>query len=141
MINETQDQSKTTPPAETKLSDKIDHALNESLILITGAQILIGFNFQGVFDKGFESLPEFSRYLKLGSLGLLLITLCMVLSPAPFHYLAERNQDTPRFHNFIRKVVMVALPPFALGLGINLYIATEKILDGALAVVVGGFTV
>jgi uncharacterized membrane protein len=141
MLQETKSQSKVDAPGQTKLSDKINHALDESLILVTGAQILIGFNYQGVFDKGFENLPELSRYLQLVSLGLLLITLCMVLSPAPYHCLAERNQDTSRFHQFIRKVIVAALLPFALGLGINLYISTEKILGAALGLAAGSLTV
>lgn len=141
MINETTEQARSDKPERTKLSDKIKHALDESLILVTGGQILIGFNYQGVFDKGFDSLPELSKYLKLGSLGLLLIMLCLVLSPAPFHRLAEHNHDTQRFHNFIRRVVMLALVPLALALGINLYIAAEKIFDSVVAIIVGGFTV
>ncbi|MDB5082074.1 MAG: hypothetical protein JWP00_3998 [Chloroflexi bacterium] len=127
----------TTNNDDSALKDKIKHALDESLILVTGAQILIGFNFQGVFDKGFDNLPELSRYLKIVSLGFLLITLCMVLAPAPFHYIAERSRSTRRFHAFIRKVIVVALLPFAVGLGINFYVATEKILGQTEALILG----
>ncbi|MBN9388244.1 MAG: hypothetical protein J0I20_09355 [Chloroflexi bacterium] len=127
-------------PGRAKLSDKIKHGLDESLILITGAQILIGFDYQGVFNPGFDRLPEFSRYLKLGSLGLLLITLCLVLSPAPYHKLVEHNHNTRRFHRFIRKVITLALLPFALGLGIDIYLAVEKVLGTVQAIVAGGLT-
>lgn len=135
-----QSKSRSGGPGRTKLSDKIKHGLDESLILITGAQILVGFDYQGVFNPGFERLPEFSRYLKLGSLGLLLLTLCLVLSPAPYHKLVEHNHNTHRFHRYIRKVITAALFPFALGLGLDIYVAVEKVLGTAQAIMTGGLT-
>ena len=141
MDTKIQDQSQQSgAPGGAKLSDKIKHGLDESLILITGAQILIGFDFQGVFNSGFDKLPESSHYLKIISLGLLLVTLCLVLSPAPYHKLVEHNHNTRRFHRFIRKVILFALFPFAVGLGLDIYIATEKILGVTQAIIIGALT-
>jgi len=39
-------------------SDKLENALNESRILILGAQVLVGFGFRSVFQEGFPKLPE-----------------------------------------------------------------------------------
>ncbi len=140
MDTKIQDASQSGTRGGAKLSDKIKHGLDESLILITGGQILIGFDYQGVFNPGFEKLPELSRYLKLGSLGLLLITLCLVLSPAPYHMLVECNNNTRRFHLFIRKTITAALFPFAVGLGIDVYVAVQKIIGTPQAIVTGGLT-
>jgi hypothetical protein len=45
-----------------KLSDKVKIALEETRILILGAQILLGFGFRGVFDDRFDQLPAYARY-------------------------------------------------------------------------------
>ena len=40
-----------------KLSEKVKIALDETRILILGAQILLGFGFRGVFSERFDELP------------------------------------------------------------------------------------
>ena len=48
-------------------------------MLTLGAQVLIGFQYQAVFQKQFESLPRVSQYLDIGGLVLLLMTLALYL--------------------------------------------------------------
>jgi len=38
-------------------------ALDETRMLVLGAQILLGFELSGVFRDGFASLPLYARYL------------------------------------------------------------------------------
>jgi hypothetical protein len=45
-----------------KLSEKVKVALEETRILILGAQILLGFGFRGVFDDRFDQLSAYARY-------------------------------------------------------------------------------
>ncbi len=81
----------------THLKDQIRHALDEALILITGAEILIGFQYTGIFNKGFESLPMPVQYLQLLGLVLLLLALILIMSPVSYHQIVERGRDTRRF--------------------------------------------
>src|SRR4051812_15279001 len=111
----------------TRLTDKIKHALDESLILITGVQIILGFDYQGTFEKGFDKLPAFSRYLKLGSLTIMLVAIALLLMPVAYHRIVSEGEATEDFHRFSKKIMLPALLPFALGLGIDLYITTEKL--------------
>jgi len=46
-----------------ELSKKVKVALDETRMLILGAQILLGFQFRGVFGDGYDQLPADSRYL------------------------------------------------------------------------------
>ncbi len=50
------------------LSRKIKVALDETRTLILGAQILLGFQLQGVFRPVFGRLPWHDRYLDIVSL-------------------------------------------------------------------------
>jgi hypothetical protein len=120
-----------------ELKEKVQTSLDEARILVLGAEVLIGFQYQSVFQKSFEKLPELSQNLKVGGLGLLLVSLALLMWPAAYHRIVLEGHDTTHFHNFVSRAVAPALLPFALGLGIDLYVAGEKIGGRALGLVIG----
>jgi DMSO reductase anchor subunit len=111
-----------------KLKDKVKNALDESRMLVLGAQVLVGFQMRSVFESGFDSLPIAAQALKLFGLLLLLLTVGLLIAPSSYHRLVERGEDTHEIHRYTSKMMDWALLPFALGLGIDLYVATEKII-------------
>jgi len=123
----------------TKLADKVQHAVQEARILVVGTTVLIGFDYRGVFEKGFEQLPKLSQQLKLLDLGLLLLALALLLWPSAYHNLVDGGEDTRRFHAFATGVMDWALLPLALGISLNLCLAFDRVYGhgvGALAGVV-----
>jgi hypothetical protein len=120
------------------LQDKIQNALDESRILILGSQVLIGFQFRSFFESGFERLPAVSKQLSLAALGILLFTLALLLWPAAFHRIVQEGEDTREVHAFTTVVMSVALLPFAVGLGIEVYVITRTILHGTASILLGG---
>ncbi len=126
-----------TTTAQTPLKDEIKHALDEILTLITGAEILIGFQYTAVFNKRFEALPLPVQYLQLVGLVLLLITLILIMSPVPFHRIVEGGQDTRRFCIYVRRAMLSALIFFALGLGIDTYIVVQTVVGDGLGLIAG----
>ena len=66
-----------------ELSKKVKIALEETRILILGAQILLGFGFRGVFDDRFDQLPEYARYADGVGLGLLVCSVGLLIAPGP----------------------------------------------------------
>src|ERR1044071_9253255 len=123
-----------------KLKDKVKNALDESRMLVLGAQVLVGFQMRSVFEKGFESLPIISQALKLCGLGLMLLAVGLIIAPSSYHRLVERGEDTHEIHRYTSKMMDWALLPFAFGLGIDLYVATQKIAGSwKLGVVAGLF--
>ena len=111
----------------TPLKDKIQNALDESRTLVLGAEILIGFDFTAPFQEGFRRLSRFAQNLNFVSLILMLLTLVLLLSPAPFHQLTENGKDSASLHRFTTRVVEWALFPFALALGTSAYTPAEEI--------------
>ena len=65
----------------TKLGEKIKLALDESRMLILGAQILLGFHYRSAFESGFDLLPLSSRYAKLVGLTILIIVTILIMWP------------------------------------------------------------
>lgn len=121
----------------TALTEKVQNALDEVRMLMLGTQVLIGFSFHSILEPGFERLSVAQQELTLVSLTLLLTTLGLLLWPGAFHQQVERGEDTARMHRFASRVMTLALLPFAIGVGLDLAMAFDKVLGG-LASVVGG---
>jgi hypothetical protein len=122
-------------------SKKFKHGLDETLLLITGAQILLGFEYRAVLEKGFENLPQTTQYLKIGSLGLLLLTVCLLLLVPAYHLITCRGEPTIACSRFINKTSGAALLPFALALGLDFFSAVQKTTGTLVAVILGGIAV
>ncbi|PYS98187.1 MAG: hypothetical protein DMF65_10510, partial [Acidobacteria bacterium] len=120
-----------------KLKDKVKNALDEARMLVIGAQVLAGLQFRSFFEKGFDSLPLPSQLLTLIGLGLMLVAIGLLISPASYHRLVERGEDTEEIHRYTSKLMGFALKPFALGLGVYLYVATQKIIGWKSGAAVG----
>jgi amino acid permease len=121
-----------------QLKNKVQNVLDESRMLVLGSQVLLGFQFRSMLEKGFESLPLPSQLLKLVALGLMLVAIALLISPSSYHRLVERGEDTEEIHRYATKVMCWAMLPFSLGLGIDLYVATQKIVGWKAGVAAGG---
>jgi hypothetical protein len=124
-------------PTVAQLKDKLENALNEARILILGAQVLIGADYRSYFDPGFSKLPTHSQMLDLFGLGLMLVGLCLLISPAAFHRIVSHGESTSRLHDYVTTIITFGLLPFALGIGIECFVALEKLV-GFRAGVIGG---
>jgi hypothetical protein len=110
-----------------ELRNKIKTALDETRILILGAQILIGFQFRGVFQDGFEQLPAHARYLDGVALVLMLGAAALLIAPALYHRILAGGEDSGQIHHIISAMASAALLPFAVSLGLCLFIGMERI--------------
>ena len=110
-----------------ELKSKIEDALNEGRILVLGMQVLIGAQYNSAFASGFEKLPDLSQGLMVGALAPLLLAMTLMMSPAPYHHLVEKGQNTWPFLEFVNRMLTLAPFPFAVALGIDLYVVTAKV--------------
>src|SRR4051794_20968784 len=120
-----------------KLKDRVKSGLDEGRMLVLGVQVLLGFQYAWVFQKGFEQLPRSSQYLQAVGLGLLLVTLALLTSSAPYHQIAARGRCNSDVLRFITATIALALLPLALGLAIDAYITTEKVAGQAAGLLMG----
>jgi hypothetical protein len=63
----------------------------------------------------------------------------LLIAPETYHHLAEIGRDTRRFHQLISRMADCALPPFALSLGLALFIAGESIFGFSAGLAAGVF--
>src|SRR5258705_13450797 len=99
-----------------RLKDKVQNALDEARLLILGTQVLLGFQYRAVFERGFERLSTRSQYVNLVALCLLLLALALLIWPSAYHRLVVRGEDTEGVHQFTTRVTELALVPFGAAL-------------------------
>ena len=117
-----------------QIKDKVKTSFSETRNVVLGAQILLGFQYNAVFRPGFEHLSGTARWTEAVALGLLLAVMLLLLAPTSFHHIAQRGEATARQLQFNKRMIGWALLPFALALGANLFIATERPLGVATSV-------
>src|SRR5881394_596815 len=98
-----------------QLSKKIKTALDETRMLILGAQILLGFELRAAFSEGFDKLPVHARHLE--ALMLMVISVALMITPGTYHRIVEGGRDSGAFHKVTSVIADLSLLPFALALG------------------------
>jgi amino acid permease len=129
-IKEEQEMSKKKEQEEgdgTKLKDKIKHVLTECRVVLPGAQALLGFQFITTLTEAFEKLPQSSKYMHLSSLALVALSIVLLMTPAAYHRIVERGEETEHFHNFASRVLIAAMIPLGLGVCGDFFVVARKI--------------
>ncbi len=120
-----------------QLKDKVQDALDENRMMVLGVQVLIGFDYRAVFEKGFAALPRSAQLWKLASLSVLLVTFALLIAPGADHRIGERGEDSSGFQRYTTTFAALALLPFATAIGIDVAIACLQ-LAGPVGAVAGG---
>jgi hypothetical protein len=76
--------------------------------------------------------------LDLAGLALMSAAVTCLIAPAPFHRLSERGRDTLRLHGFTTRMAELALLPFGLCIGIDVFIVTELLFGTLVSAIAGG---
>jgi hypothetical protein len=120
-----------------QLSKKIKTALDETRMLILGAQILLGFELRAAFSDGFDELPGHARHLEALALMLMVISVALMIAPGPYHRIVEGGRDSGAFHKVTTVIADLSLFPFALALGIDVFVSIERVFGAAVALAAG----
>jgi hypothetical protein len=115
---------------KTSLTDRIEQALTEARVVLPGAQALLGFQLAIMMMDSFEELPASSKIVHAVSLGLMGATTVFLMTPAAYHRIVERGEDSERFHAFTGRMVLLALGTLAPGLAGDVFVVIRK-LSGA----------
>ena len=119
------------------LEKKLKTALDESRLLILGAQVLFGFQFQGVFQEHFQDLPPGSKAVQCGSLGLLLLTVCFLIAPSLHHQIVYGGATKQGALKGATAWAGMSLLPLALGLGASAFVVFEYLFGRGAGILFG----
>jgi formate hydrogenlyase subunit 3/multisubunit Na+/H+ antiporter MnhD subunit len=110
--------------------------MTETRIVLPGVQALLGFQFAAYLTQAFAKLPADARLAHDVSLILLLSSMVFLMTPAPFHRLAEDGQETERLCRLTVTMIVLALAALALGLAADVYVATMVVMKNSAAALV-----
>lgn len=115
---------------------KLKTALDETRLLILGAQILLGFQLNGVFQDGFDNLRMSSRILVVLAFVLVTISIALLITPSLFHQVVERGQVSREVHRVATICAGAALLPLAATLGLDLFVVFDRHYGSASGLIV-----
>jgi hypothetical protein len=101
------------------LSKKVKTALDETRLLILGAQVLFGFQLNGVFQEAFAGLSRTTRLIDCAGQVLMALSLGLLIAPSMQHRIVENGEDTLRIHRVTGLFAGLALLPFEISLGLE----------------------
>lgn len=115
------------PPTGPSAHDpgSLDDLLQETRVLLTGAQVLTAFLITVPFSSGFARLVATERGVYGATFLSALASLVLFTSVAAYHRLNWPLRDRPRFKRFATRVVVVGLVPLSLAL----VLATHLVLQ------------
>jgi hypothetical protein len=123
----------------SQVKDKINQALTEARVVLPGAQALLGFQFATMLMDGFDKLPLSSKYVHLASLLLMAISIILLMTPAAYHRIVEKGEETEHFHRVASCLLLAAMVPLPIGISGDFFVVLRKVTEStSLAVVAAG---
>lgn len=113
----------------TRIEDKINQVLTEARVVLPGAQALLGFQLVTMFMDGFDSLPQSSKYVHVGSLCLIALSMILLMTPAAYHRIALHGEDTLQFHEVASGLLLATMLTLPLGICGDVYVVFRKVTD------------
>lgn len=100
--------------------------------------MLFGFQFNGIFQQQFETLPVASRVFVCAGLPLIMIALALLITPSMHHRIVERGQGSRQVLALATICAGSAVLPVAVALALDMFVAMERMASSAIAAAGGG---
>jgi len=119
------------------IDSRLKTALDESRLLILGAQVLFGFQFEAAFQEQFADISVTGRYVHGLSLILMLTSISLLIAPSLFHQIIFRGESRPAAVAAATALAGASLLPLTLGLGLSTYLAFDHLFGRSAGIVAG----
>ena len=77
------------------LKHKVKEGLDETRLLILGAQVLFGFKLTSVFQECFAQLSHATRLVDCAGQFLMALAIGLLIAPSMQHHIAEKGREYP----------------------------------------------
>lgn len=124
-----------------KLEEKVTQILQEIRIVLPGTQALLGFQLAAVFQQDFSKLPLVAEYTHLISLGSVCLATILLMTPAAYSQIVEKNTVTEAFHVFTSRLIVLALLFLSIGLAGDIFVVTRLVTGNTVFSVTAGLTI
>jgi hypothetical protein len=121
------------------LGSEVDHAIEESRMVLPGIQALFGFQLIAVFSQRFEQLPVAAQRIHLSALILVVVAIALIMAPAAYHRQVERGTVSRHFADYASRMITIAMVPLMIAISMDVAVATLLVLaDLAWSAFIGG---
>ena len=124
---------------KTPIHKKVEQVLTEARVVLPGAQALLGFQFATIMLEAFDKLPLLSKYIHMLSLALMGLSVILLMTPAAFHRIAERGEDTERFHTVASRLLLASMITLPIGICGDLFVVVRKVTNDSTLSAAGSF--
>ncbi|HEU4376838.1 MAG TPA: DUF6328 family protein [Telluria sp.] len=114
------------------LKDDLRNVLEEARMVLPGIQALIGFQTMAVFNQRFADLSEEVKSAYLVALGLLILGMGLLMTPAAYHRLAERGMVSLRMINLSSILITAGMVPLMLAFAIDVYVVAVAAIGNSI---------
>ncbi len=98
-------------------------------MVLPGAQALLGFQLAVFLTERFAGLPRASHLAHLGALAAITVGVVLLITPAAYHRIVERGEESEEFLRVASRLVVGALVAIALGLAGDVYVVFRMVLE------------
>jgi hypothetical protein len=112
---------------KTPLTDRVEQVLTEARVVLPGVQALLGFQFATTLMDGFDKLPQSSKYVHLVSLVVMGFCVVLLMTPAAYHRIVERGEDSESFHRVASRLLLAVMVLLPLGICGDLFVVLRKV--------------
>jgi hypothetical protein len=105
----------------SELAERLKTSLDELRMQVLGAQVLLGFQFQSLFQVGFQGADASVRLAAAIGLVAICASLAGLIAPAAQHRLVEHGDASSRILRLANRCAAVSLGLLALALGSDVY--------------------
>jgi hypothetical protein len=119
-----------------ELEQKLKVALDESRLLILGAQVLFGFQFEAAFQDEFKSLATEARMMHGAGVVLLLATMALLIAPSMHHQIVYAGETRKGALEAATGYAGSSLLPLTLGLGASAFMVFDHLFGTVVGIVI-----
>jgi hypothetical protein len=115
------------------LEEEATHITDEARMVLPGVQVILGFQLIAIFNQRFEQLTHGEQLVHLASFLLTAMAMGLIMAPAAYHRLAERDRVSRRFVDLSSKLLCAAMLPFIAAVALDAYLVSRLILHDTLS--------
>ncbi len=120
------------------LNEEMRNIIEEARVILPGIQALFGFQTIAVFNERFGELPRFAKEAHLVGLGMVIIAVALVMTPAIYYRYVGKEHVSTRMVKLSSLMIRAALFPLACGLSLDIFVVILAATERALLSVTGG---
>lgn len=103
------------------LNAEMRNIIEEARVILPGVQALFGFQTIAVFNDRFTELPTYAKDCHLLGLGMVVIAVALVMTPAVYYRVVEPANISEGMIRRSSSLIRWALAPLACGLALDMF--------------------